>query len=245
MAILTLLPVAVSVVLLVLKPLLENQDIEIADLFSRFSFTLYLHLLLPLLSVFFGTAIIADEVDERTLPYLLTRPVSRWRIVLSKTLSSIFIISALLIVSLFFTYSLLLLSRSGDGWLSGLTELLQCMGVLVLGGCVYTTFFGLLSGFLKRPVLIGLLFTFGWENMAAFFPGNIKLITVVHYLHRLYPHQSNTNDGSLQNLIMQNFASVKELSPAVSLIILILMFLLFLISVASVLHLKEFRLSQE
>jgi len=195
--------------------------------------------------VFLGTAIIADEVEDRTLPYLLTRPVPRWNVILAKAISSILTISTLLLTSIFLMYTLLHLTHGWDAWQSGLMQLLQCMGVLFLGACVYTPLFGVLSGFLKRPVLVGLLVTFGWENVAAFFPGNIKLITVVHYLHLLYPHKASTNDGGLQNLIMQNLAPVKELSPPFAFIILILMFLAFMVSVAFVLHIKEFRLSQE
>ena len=66
MAVLAFLPVAISFLLLLVKPFLESQDVQIAELFPKFSFSLYLHLLLPLLSVFLGTAIIADEVEDRT-----------------------------------------------------------------------------------------------------------------------------------------------------------------------------------
>jgi len=119
------------------------------------------------------------------------------------------------------------------------------MGVLIFGVCVYTPFFGLLSGFLKRPVLVGLLFTFGWENMAAFFPGNIKLITIVYYLHRLYPHSAAAKNDSTQSLIIQNLTPAKELSTTLSFFILLILFVFFISSLAFVLSMKEFRLSQE
>jgi ABC-type transport system involved in multi-copper enzyme maturation permease subunit len=40
--------------------------------------------LLVILSVVFGTGVISQEIEQKTIVYLLTRPVPRWRIVLAK-----------------------------------------------------------------------------------------------------------------------------------------------------------------
>ena len=40
----------------------------------------------------------------------------------------------------------------------------------------------------KRPLLIGLIFIFGWEQAALAFPGYLKRFTVAYYLQGLVPH---------------------------------------------------------
>ena len=37
----------------------------------------HLRFVVPVLGVFYGTALIADEVDDKTITYLFTRPVPR------------------------------------------------------------------------------------------------------------------------------------------------------------------------
>jgi hypothetical protein len=43
---------------------------------------------LPILAVVFGTGAISQEMEQRTIVYLLTRPVARWRILLIKYLAA-------------------------------------------------------------------------------------------------------------------------------------------------------------
>src|SRR5689334_14795575 len=40
--------------------------------------------LLVILAVVFGTGVISQEIEQKTIVYLLTRPVARWRIALMK-----------------------------------------------------------------------------------------------------------------------------------------------------------------
>src|SRR5258708_16965542 len=45
--------------------------------------------LLVILSVVFGTGVLAQEIEQKTIVYLLTRPVPRWRIMLMKFLGAV------------------------------------------------------------------------------------------------------------------------------------------------------------
>ena len=99
LAILTLFPVGVSVLLLLLKELFAQDNVTVSALYPQVSLFLYLHFLLPLMAVFIGTATIADEVEDRTLPYLITRPVPRWTIVLAKVLAGVLTSAILILIS--------------------------------------------------------------------------------------------------------------------------------------------------
>lgn len=49
---------------------------------------------LPILAVVFGTGAVSQELEQRTMVYLLTRPVPRWRILLAKYVAAWIVISA-------------------------------------------------------------------------------------------------------------------------------------------------------
>ena len=48
---------------------------------------LYIRFIVPVLGVFYGTALIADEVEDKTITYLFTRPIPRGAVLLGKYLA--------------------------------------------------------------------------------------------------------------------------------------------------------------
>ena len=48
--------------------------------------------------------------------------------------------------------------------------------------------FALIGAALKRPLVVGLIFVFGWETLAMALPGNLKRFTIAYYLQGLVPH---------------------------------------------------------
>ena len=51
----------------------------------------------------------------------------------------------------------------------------------------------------RRPLLIGLIFIFGWETIVTVIPGNLKRLTVAYYLEGLVPH-AMPNDTAVRLL---------------------------------------------
>lgn len=244
MTILALVPVGCGLVLWLAKPFLSREGVALFTLFPQMSFFLFLHFLLPLLAVFIGTAIVADEVEDRTLPYLLVRPVPRRTIVLAKTLAGCITVGLILFVSLGLTYSVMVLDGGVSGWISNVPRLLRSGGVLLLGLLVYVPLFGFLGGTIKRPVLAGLLFAFGWENTVAFFPGNVKLFTVIHYLHVLFPSLQQTRAGDIKSQLFNIVLPAEQISVVTSVIVLLGMSAVFIGLMVSLLYIKEYRLEQ-
>lgn len=244
MMILSFVPVGCSLILWLIRPLLEREGVSLAALYPQISFFLFLHFLLPLMAVFIGAAVIADEVEERTLPYLLTRPIPRRTIVLSKVLAGVLTVAILLFLSLGLTYTVMVINGGVKAWLSNGPKLLQSGGVLLLGLFVYIPLFALLGGTLKRPVLTGLLFTFGWESTVGFFPGNVKLLTVVHYLHVLFPKLQRVELRDAQSALLNFVLPTKQISPFTAILVLVLMSTVFSGLLVSLLYIKEYRLEQ-
>jgi len=55
-------------------------------LLAVYLFLLYPQAVCLLLALFYGTSVLGDELDGKTLTYLFTRPLPRWHFVLGKYL---------------------------------------------------------------------------------------------------------------------------------------------------------------
>src|SRR5215471_11746024 len=56
-------------------------------IFGLMIWVFYLRFTVPVLGVFYGTSLIADEVEDKTITYLFTRPIPRGAVLLGKFLA--------------------------------------------------------------------------------------------------------------------------------------------------------------
>ena len=61
------------------------------------------------------------------------------------------------------------------------------LAMLAVGLAAYGAVFALVGARLKRPLVVGLVFAFGWEPAVLLFPGYLKRLTVAYYLQALVP----------------------------------------------------------
>jgi ABC-type transport system involved in multi-copper enzyme maturation permease subunit len=148
----------------------------------------YVRNVLPLAALFYATALIADEVEGKTITYLLTRPIQRVSVLAGKFAAYLVTTLSLALPAVVITFFLLNTTR---GWsrIGGLVpELFRDMGVMILTLVVYGAFFTLMGVLLRRPVIPGLLFLFVWELIANA-PGYLPRFTITAYLRSLIHHR--------------------------------------------------------
>jgi hypothetical protein len=99
----------------------------------------------------------------------------------------------------------LLIAPIGASLAESFPDLAKDLGMLVAGLAAYGALFALGGARLKRPLLFGLIFVFGWENFVLALPGYFKQITVAHYLQGLVPHAVPVDStmGALQSIFQQ------------------------------------------
>ena len=56
-------------------------------IFGLMIWVFYLRFTVPVLGVFYGTSLIADEVEDKTITYLFTRPIPRGAVLVGKYLA--------------------------------------------------------------------------------------------------------------------------------------------------------------
>ena len=65
----------------------NGQRIQGIDVFGGMIWILFLRIVVPILGVFYGTSLMADEVEDKTITYLFVRPIRRGAVLLGKYLA--------------------------------------------------------------------------------------------------------------------------------------------------------------
>jgi ABC-type transport system involved in multi-copper enzyme maturation permease subunit len=161
-------------------------------IFGLMVWVFYLRFTVPVLGIFYGTSLIADEVEDKTITYLFTRPIRRGAVLFGKYLAYLACTVFVVLPSVTIVYLLVVPMRGSLG--ASFLDLVKDLALLALGLAVYGALFAFIGAKFKRPLLIGLIFIFGWEQAALAFPGYMKKFTVAYYLQALVPH-AMPNDG--------------------------------------------------
>lgn len=215
MALVVGLPVAVATAVRVLDVFgitalrVNGQAMAGTSLFGLMLWLLFLRFAVPVLAVFYGTALIADEVDDRTLTYLFTRPIPRGSVLLGKYLAYLACTSLVVLPGVMLTYFLLTpVTQIGTTFVSLLVDL----GLLAAGLMTYGALFALVGAWFRRPLVVAPAFVFGWESVVLLLPGSLKQLTVAYYLQGLVPHAMPA-DGGLTALL-QGLVTESPSTPA-------------------------------
>jgi ABC-type transport system involved in multi-copper enzyme maturation permease subunit len=167
-------------------PVVNGARVSGSTLFGVLIWLLFVRFIVPVLGVLYGTALIADEVDDKTITYLFTRPIPRAAVLLGKYLAYLVCTSLLVLPSVVVVY--LLVASIGGGIGRAFPSLLGDLGMLGAGIASYGALFAFVGARMKRPLIVGLVFAFAWEPGVLLVPGYLKRATVAYYLQALVPH---------------------------------------------------------
>ena len=164
----------------------DGQVITGPTIFGFMVWWLYLRFIVPVLALYYGTALVADEVEDKTITYLFTRPIPRGAVLLGKFLAYFVCTTMVVTPSLMIVY--FLMGLSGASVAGTFPSLLKDLGLVILGLLAYGGLFAWVGAQFKRPLVIGLVYVFGFEQLALIIPGYIRQLTVSYYLQSLVPH---------------------------------------------------------
>jgi ABC-2 type transport system permease protein len=190
---------------------------------------LYLQVVVPLVALLQGQAVISREVEDRTITYLFSRPISRPAMFVGRTLGA----CAFTLLLLLAGAALLLLAaahgpiRTPNPAHYPLAPLLED-GVVVpflvavaLGTLAYTLIFAALGVFTKHPMILGLAYTFALEGFLANLPGSNQTLAVQYYLRSWIAAKGGDAWGRLENVNMIDFESPSSVLLKIGLVALV------------------------
>jgi ABC-type transport system involved in multi-copper enzyme maturation permease subunit len=228
-------------------PLLEEGNIQNQGqsvrmtgpaIFGLMIWVFYLRFTVPVLGVFYGTSLMADEVEDKTITYLFTRPIRRGAVLIGKYLAYLACTVFVVLPSVMLVYLLVVPMKGSLG--ASFIDLVKDLALLAIGLAVYGSLFAFIGAKFKRPLLVGLVFVFGWEQAAMAFPGYLKQFTIAYYLQAMVP-QAMPNDGVV-SLIQGIFRESPGL--ATSMTGLVVIWGVFLALAAWVVERREYVLEQ-
>jgi ABC-type transport system involved in multi-copper enzyme maturation permease subunit len=208
------------------------------EIFGLMIWMFYLRFTVPVLGVFYGTSLIADEVEDKTITYLFTRPIPKGAVLVGKYLAYMACTVFVVLPSVMIVYLCIAPMRGSLG--GSFIDLLKDLAMLAIGLGTYGALFAFIGARFKRPLLAGFFFIFGWEQIALAFPGYLRKFTIAYYLQALVPH-AMPNDNVL-NLVQSIFRSNPPLGESLFWLAAILLGFLWL-AAASV-ERKEYVLEQ-
>lgn len=167
---------------------LAERDLSAYTLMAFIMANGYVHFFLVVVTLFYGTALIADEIDDRTITYLFVRPVPKSTIYLGKYLAYLVAGSLLLLPTAALAFLIALIADPPGEAIRHLPILIQDLIVLALGIIAYGALYALIGALSRRPVFVGLGFAVVWETAVTFIPGYMNKLTIKHYLIALLPH---------------------------------------------------------
>ena len=236
-------PVILAIVVRVLQasgiPALRVNGVRVggAAMFGMMIWVLFVRFIVPVLGVFYGTALVADEVEDKTITYLFTRPIQRGAVLVGKYLAYLVCTALVVLPSVMIVYFMMV---PFDQVAASFGLLVKDLGILAVGLAVYGALFALTGAVLKRPLVVGLVFAFGWEQVALLMPGYLKRFTLAYYVQALVPH-AMPSDGPA-SLLQAVFREVP--TPATALFWLAVVLGVSLFLAARAIERREYILEQ-
>ena len=173
-----------------------------STIFGMMIWLLFIRFIVPVLGVFYGTSLIADEVEDKTITYLFTRPIPRAAVLLGKYLAYL-VCTVLLVLPSVMLMFFLIVPTGGDRIAASFVPLLADLAMLAIGLAAYGAVFALVGTRLKRPLVVGLVFAFGWEPVVLLFPGYLRRLTVAYYMQALVKHEMPQDSAT--SMLLQIF----------------------------------------
>jgi ABC-2 type transport system permease protein len=168
----------------------SSTPAEFADDITR---TLIASVILPLVTLLLATAAFGNEVGDRTLVYLTTKPVARWRIYVPKLLAALVVGGIPIAVSGFLAIAVVEESLTRGALATG--------AGLFAGAAAYAAIFTWAGLATRQALLIGLVYVFIWEAALAAYLEGIRFLSVRRYtlalVHGLDEARLDTVDISL------------------------------------------------
>ncbi|MFP6737683.1 MAG: ABC transporter permease subunit [Planctomycetota bacterium] len=142
---------------------------------------LFCRFFLPVIALTFGTAVIGDEREDKTLVYLSTRPLPRWGLFLAKVLGSVPVV---LIIGLG-TFLGICATASLVGELPLLKVAWALVPTVTFGVLAYLAFFSWLGAAFRNSTLLGVAYVFLVEFFMGSVPGVLKQVSISFYIRSM------------------------------------------------------------
>jgi ABC-2 type transport system permease protein len=198
-----------------------TEFLAVDDMLTNLVSSLYLSVLVYLVGIAFGVPTVHDEVEGRTLTYLLTRPISRIAVYAGRLAAVQLLAGVLLAFSLVACFTFAVAGNEGALSLDLVQAYVNHVWVILLATVLMVGLFAVIGTLFKRPLVWSFLYAFAWEGIVSKVPGRLQTWTLDFHLRNLLLREDDVQASlldTLQALLVQNI----EVSAWTSLAVLLL-----------------------
>lgn len=203
----------------------------------------FIQTLTPLISLIYGANMIAHEIDNKTLTYLLIRPVPKWLIILAKYLANVLVATGLIWIASLICLIMAILLNHNYHWENIVGIFIPFLLTNLVGAAVFTAIFNLMGLITRKPLLFGLAYCLLIEWLLSNLPMTLQNLSVSYYLRNLLVSNSFIRDIFIKEISPEWLGSVMTLTGVLFSLFIVLAVVLG-ISVF-IFRRREFILSEE
>lgn len=122
-----------------------------------------------------------DEISDKSITYLTSRPINRFELVIVKYISYLSIVPIFTVIATGLNY----LSFAIFGGFEYFDMALWFLLITFVASAVYGAFFMFIGLLFKNPLWFGLFFVFIWEFVFASFSQTLNKLTIAYYIKSL------------------------------------------------------------
>jgi len=160
-----------------------KKDNQVALSIYLFMFTqFYLLLLVLIVCMVYGSMMIKDEIENKTLHLLLTSPLTKFEIIMYKYLAYVVGTFLILLIPIVANYVILSSTLGLHEALLNVVVLTNSLFIIFLAVVAYGAIYMLIGNLPRRPVFLGVTYAIFWESFVARIPIFIQYFTINHYL---------------------------------------------------------------
>jgi ABC-2 type transport system permease protein len=138
--------------------------------------------LLPLASAIYSTMILSQEVEQKTIVYLLTRPIERYKLLIGRWGATV---PAVILISLLGMIATIL---GAGGFVAVHISFYRDALAIVLGAAAYGSLFLFVTLIFNRALIICVLFAFGWESSVPNLATGLQKLSILAHMQAIAKH---------------------------------------------------------
>lgn len=138
--------------------------------------------LLPLASAIYTTMVLSQEIEQKTIVYLLTRPIERWKLLLGRWAATV---TAVIIISII---GMVLTTLGAGGFGKVHVSYWRDLLAIALGAMAYGSLFLFVTLLFNRALIICVLFAFGWESSVPNLPTGLQKLSILAHMQAIADH---------------------------------------------------------
>lgn len=147
---------------------------------------LILMFFMPVMSMIYGSALIRDEIEDKSITQVITSPLPRPVAYISYYVALAISTSIMMIFMTVIGFLAFFVQKGIDG--GAMSILWSTLGLSIIGSFVYSSLFLVLGVIMKRPVYLGLFYAFIWEGFIGSMPGFIAKLSIRFYIRSIGTH---------------------------------------------------------